>query len=162
MLLISRAIASTTRTFDTLLGLDVDIGATTALVALSSNDLVIVLSKVKTESGPGVEMVLHGDASTDTLSLADRPVLLEGASTIDGGLVGTGRDIDVVVTAVGGEASLVLSTAAGVVGSEGFNHVVFDQGRAGPAVDSKISVALGAEASTVVDGAWSHVRSFLI
>jgi hypothetical protein len=153
MLLSSRVFASTTRTSNNLLGLDINVGATAALVAFSSNDLVVVLAKVETESGPGVEVVLHGDASTDTLSLADRPVLLEGASTIDGRLVGTGRDIDVVVAAVGGEASLVLSTTAGVVGSEGFNHVVLDQRRAGPAIDSKVSVTLGAEASTVVDGA---------
>jgi hypothetical protein len=162
ILLSSKAIASPSRAVGTLLGLDVDVGATAALVAFSSNDLVVVLAKVETESGPGVEVVLHGDATTDTLALADRPVLLEGAGTIDGGLVGAGRDVDVVVAAVGGEASLVLSTAAGVVGSEGFNHIVLDQRRAGPAIDSKVSVALGAEASTVVDGAWSRVRSCLI
>lgn len=121
-------VKNTPRTSDTLLGLDVDVGAAAALVAFSSDNLVVVLSKVETESGPGIEVVLHGDTTADALALADRPVLLEGAGTIDGGLVCAGRDIDVVVTTIGGEASLVLSTAAGVVGSEGFNHVVLDQG----------------------------------
>ena len=145
---------------DTLLGLDIDVGATAALVAFSSDDLVIVLSEVKTESGPGVEVVLHGNTAADTLALADRPVLLEGASTVDGGLVGTGRDVDVVVAAVRREASLELSTAAGVVGSERFNHVVLDQGRAGPTVDRKVTIARRVEATAVVDGAGRSVRSF--
>jgi len=152
ILLSSNTVPSTNNTSDALLGLDVDVRATAALVAFGSDNLVVMLSEVKTESGPGVEVVLHGDTATNALALADRPVLLEGAGTIDGRLVGAGRDIDVVVAAVGGEASLVLSTAAGVVGSERLNHVVLNQGRAGPAVDSKVTIARGTEATTVVDG----------
>ena len=121
-----------------------------------------MLSEIKTESGPGIEVVLHGDGTTNTLALANRPVLLEGASAINGGLVGAGRDVDVVIATISREASLELSTTAGVVGSVGFNHVVLDQWRAGPAIDGKVSVTLGVEASAVVDGAWSCVRSFLM
>jgi hypothetical protein len=161
-LLSSDTFLSIIETSGTLLGLDVYVGATAALVAFSSNDLVVVLSKVETELGPGVEVVLHGNTTADTLALANRPVLLEGACAINGGLVGAGRDIDVVVSAVGGEASLVLSTAAGVVGSEGFDHVVLDQWRTSPAIDSEVAVTVGAEASTIVDGAWDLVRSFSI
>jgi hypothetical protein len=127
ILLSSNIIADTTNTSDCLLSLDVDVGATAALVTFSSDNLVVVLSKVKPELGPGVEMVLHVDRTTDTLALADRPVLLESAGTVDRRLVGAGRDVDVVGATVGGEASLERGTTAGVVGSEGFNHVVLDQ-----------------------------------
>lgn len=83
-------------------------------------------SKVKSILLPRVEVVLHGHGSADTLAGADGPVLLEGASAIDGGLVGAGGDVDVVGAPVGGEAAFELGALAGVVGSVGFDHVVFD------------------------------------
>ena len=36
------------------------------------------------------------DASTNTLGLSDRPVLLEGSCAVDGWLVCAGADIDIV------------------------------------------------------------------
>jgi hypothetical protein len=83
ILLSSITIASIIKTFESLLGLDVDVGATAALVTFGSNDLVVVLSKVKAELGPGVEVVLHVDTAADALALANRPVLLEGTGTVD-------------------------------------------------------------------------------
>lgn len=147
---------------DALLGLNIDIGAATALVALSSHNLIVVSSKVESESSPGVEVVLHGDGTTDTLALADRPVLLEGACAIDRRLVCASRDVDVVIAAVSRERTLVLSTAAGVVGTKRFNHVVFDEGRSSPTVDSKVAITLGVEASTIVDGAWMVSEVFVV
>lgn len=111
-------LVSVINTSDVLLGLDIDVGAATALIAFSGYNLVVVLPEVEPESGPGVEVVLHGDGTADTLALADGPVLLEGACTIDGGLIGAGRYVNVVVTAVSGEAALVLSTTAGVVSTK--------------------------------------------
>lgn len=80
------------------------------------------------------------------------PVLVEGPGSIDGGLVVTGGDSNVVITTVGLEGSLVLSSAAGVVGAVGFNYVVLHKRVAGPSVHSEVSVTLRVEGSTVVDG----------
>lgn len=110
-------------------------------------------AEVEAVARPGVEVVLHSDGSADTLLSADRPVLLEGASAVDGGLVGASRDVDVVGTAVSGELTLVLSTRGGVVSAVRLNHVVLDERVAGPAVDSKVAVARGVEGAAVVDGA---------
>jgi hypothetical protein len=62
-------------------------------------------------------VVLHVDGATDTLGGTDRPVLLEGTGAVDGRLVGAGRDVDVVGTAVGVDGTLELTTTAGVVGT---------------------------------------------
>lgn len=74
-------------------------------------------SEVEAIARPGVKVVLHVDRAADTLVLADSPVLLESPGAIDGGLVDTGGDVDIVGAAVGGEAALVLSARAGVVGA---------------------------------------------
>jgi hypothetical protein len=130
-----------------------------------------MLTKVHAVTGPGVEVVLHVHAATDTLLRADRPgslsvnarhlvmvrmvlpVLLKGPCSVDGGLVGTGGDGNVVGAAVSLEAALALSSAAGVVGAVGLDHVVLNKGVAGPSIDGKVTVALGVEGSSVVDRA---------
>ena len=61
-----------------LFSLHVDLGAAAALVAFSSDDLVVVRSEPHALAGPSVEVVLHIDAATDTLALTNRPVLVEG------------------------------------------------------------------------------------
>lgn len=63
--------ASVINTSDVLLGLNIDVGAATALIAFSGYNLVVVLSEIQPESGPGVEVVLHGDGTADTLALAN-------------------------------------------------------------------------------------------
>jgi hypothetical protein len=80
-----------------------------------------VRAKVEAIASPGVEVSLHVDGAADALVLADRPVLTEGPGAVNGGLVGAGGDVDVVVAAVGGDAAEVLSARAGVVGSEVLN-----------------------------------------
>lgn len=144
-----------------LAGLHVDVGAAAALVALGGHDLVVVGAQVEADAAPCVELfrllegldrkgketyvVLHGDAATDALLGADGPVLLEGAGTVDGRLVGASGNIEVVGTAVGGDAALVLGPAAGVVGAVRLNDVVLDEGVASPAIDGKVAVAAGVE-----------------
>jgi hypothetical protein len=98
-------------------------------------------------------VVLHVNRAADTLGLANGPVLLESPGTIDGGLIGAGRDVDVVVATVGSDAALVRGARAGVVGPVAFDHVVFDERVAGPAVDGEVAVAGGREGAAVVDGA---------
>jgi hypothetical protein len=102
-------------------------------------------------------MVLHVHATSNTLGGSYRPVLLEGPSAIDGRLIGTGGNRDIVGAAIGLEATLTLRTAAGVVGTVGFDHIVLDKRVASPAVHSKVAVTRGVERATVVDGAsiWS-------
>ena len=97
--------------------LDVNVGAAAALVALSRSDLVVVRTEVEAVARPGVEVVLHVDRAANTPVLADGPVLLESPGAVDRGLVGTGRDVDVVDAAVGGEAALELGAGARVVGA---------------------------------------------
>jgi hypothetical protein len=98
-------------------GLDVDVGATAALVTLGRDDLVVVLAQVEAVASPSLEVVVHVDGATDTPVLANGPVLLEGPGAVDRGLVGTGRDVDVVDAAVGREAALELGAGGGVVGA---------------------------------------------
>lgn len=49
---------------------------------------------------PSIEMVLHGDGSTDSLGPSDGPELLEGRRAYDTRLVGTSGLQDVVGAAV--------------------------------------------------------------
>jgi len=116
-------------------GLHVDLRASRRLVTLGSDNLVVVLAQVQAVSSPGVEVSLHVHAATDTLLSADRPgnvsmwslklrlsvsclpVLLKGPCSVNGGLVDTSGDGDVVGTAISAEAALALSSAAGVVGA---------------------------------------------
>lgn len=98
-------------------------------------------AKIHAVSAPGIEMVLHVDRSADTLSLANRPILLEGPSAINGRLVGAGRDVDVVVCAVRVERTFVLASTARVVCAIVLNDIVFYEGIASPAIDSKVAIA---------------------
>ena len=75
-------------------------------------------AEVEAIARPSIEVVLHVDRATDALVLANRPVLAESPSAVDGGLVGAGGDEDVVVAAIGGVAAQVLSAGAGVVCAE--------------------------------------------
>jgi hypothetical protein len=102
---------------------------------------------------PRVEVVLHVDRATDTLVLADRPVLLERPGAVDAGLVVAGAHEDVILVAVGIECALVLSLAAGIVRAVRLDDIVLDERVAGPAIDGQVAVALGVEVTTVVDRA---------
>jgi hypothetical protein len=134
-----------------LLSLDINVRLAAALVTLGSDNLVVVLAKLHAGVSPGVEVVLHVDATTDTLLGADRPVLVEGPGTVNGGLVVTGGLVEVVSATVGVDSALVGGSAAGVVGAEGLDNVVLDERVAGPAVDGEVTVTLEVDVATVVD-----------
>jgi hypothetical protein len=102
---------------------------------------------------PGVEVGLHVDGTGAALVLADRPVLVEGLSTVDGGLVDTLGLGDLVRGAIGGDGALDCGVGGGVVGAEVLNDVVLDQRVAGPAVDGEVGVALRVVGAGVGDGA---------
>jgi hypothetical protein len=148
------------RRFHSLLGLHVNLGAATTLVTLGGNNLVVVLTKVHAVAGPSVKVVLHGDAATDALSRAYRPVLLEGPCAVDGRLVDTGRHRDIVCTTIGLDAALTLRTTAGVVGAVRLDDIVFHKRVAGPAIHSKVTIALRVEGSSIVDGSVNVDKHF--
>lgn len=101
--------AACNRNVRPLSGLHVDVRVATALVALGGDDLVVVIAQVETSVAPCIELqllakpqkkpgtrrqktyvILHVDGTTNALGSADRPVLLEGGSTVDRRLVGAG------------------------------------------------------------------------
>jgi hypothetical protein len=127
--------------------------ATLALVALDSDDLVVVLSKRHALAGPRIEVRLHVDRTAGTLVLANRPVLLKGLCAVDGGLVGAGALRNLVRGTVGGHGALVGRLRRRVVRAEVLDDVVLDQRVAGPAVDGEVGVAVGVVLAGVGDGA---------
>lgn len=131
---------------------DGDAGRSAAEVTLSSHDLVVVAAQVQANLGPGIKVGRNGDGAADTLVPADRPVLLEGAGALDGWLVGSGADEDVVGAAVDSHLTLLLGTARGVVGAEVLNDVVLDERAASPTVNSQVAVTVGVVATRVRDG----------
>jgi hypothetical protein len=127
--------------------------ATLALVALNSDDLVVVLTERHALAGPGIEVGLHVDRTAGALVLANGPVLLKGLCAVDGGLVGASALGNLVRGAVGGDGTLVLRLRGRVVRAEVLDDVVLDQRVAGPAVDGKVGVAAGVVCAGVGDGA---------
>lgn len=52
----------------------------TALITLSRDNLVVVVTQVHSQLSPSIEVVGSGHGAARTLALADRPVLVEGRS----------------------------------------------------------------------------------
>lgn len=96
-------------------------------------------------------MVSSGDGPTNALVGADRPVLVEGRSALNRGFVGTDIQIDIVCSSVTSDRALIGATAGGIVGTVGFDDIVFDKRASGPPVDGEVSVAIRVEGSGVVD-----------
>lgn len=128
-----------------------DAGRSTAEVSLSGNNLVVVSAQVQSDLGPRVKVGASVDGSAGALILTDRPVLLKGAGTLDGWLVGTGAHEDIVNGSVGGDGTLPLGTLRGVVCAEIFDDIVLNKRVLCPAVDSEVAVAVGVVGTGVVD-----------
>jgi hypothetical protein len=90
-------------------------------------------AKVHAKFGPGVEVVRRGDGAADALAGANAPVLCKGGGSLDGGSVRAGRRVNVVGTAVGGDASLERGPRAGVVSSIALDDVAGLDVSPGPA-----------------------------
>jgi hypothetical protein len=101
---------------------------------------------------PGPEVGRHVDGTAGALVDADRPVLVKGSGALDRGLVDALGLVDVVDRAVDGDAAETGGARRGVVGAEVLDDVVLDEGVAGPTVDGKVRVAIGAVGTRVVDG----------
>ena len=135
-----------------LLRLHINLRTTTTLIALSSHDLVVVCAESHTIARPSIEVVLHVDAATAALGLADRPILLKGPRAINGRLVGARRQRNIIVAAISVHAPFALRTAAGIVRAVILDDVVFYERVARPAVHGEVAVALGLEGAAIVDG----------
>lgn len=109
-------------------------------------------SKVHTQLGPRIKVILGSDSATNTAIPTNRPVLLESRSALDRRLVGTGGLEDVVGTAVGLDGAFLGRCGAGIVRAVGLDDVVFDQRVLGPAVDAEIAVSIDVVAAGVLDG----------
>lgn len=129
--------------------LNSDGGRSAALVALGSHDLVVVSTQVHAQLSPSIEVVGSGNSSSDSLVLANGPVLGEGSGSLDGSGVGAGSCVDIVDGSIGGDGALVRASTAGVVVAVGLDDVVLDQGVSGPAIDGEIAVAARGEGAAV-------------
>jgi hypothetical protein len=131
---------------------DSNVGRAAAVVALGSHNLIVVGAQAHAKLTPSIEVVGGGHGTAGTLALTDRPVLLEGSSTNDGWLVGTGRDVDVVSSAIAGDGSLLGATRTRVVGTVRLDDVVLNERVGRPAVDGEVAVAIGVVGTREVDG----------
>lgn len=131
---------------------DVDVGVTTAEVALDSNNLVIQLSQSQAEIAPGVEMVSNSDRAAGAVVAAHRPVLVKGGRSDDGRLVDALRAVNVVDAAIRRHLAQLGGARGRVVGAKVLDDVVLDERVLGPAVDGEVAVAVGVVAAGVVDG----------
>ncbi|KAI6749554.1 hypothetical protein HG530_014968 [Fusarium avenaceum] len=127
-------------------------GLARAVVALDGKDLVVVVSEVKTNVLPGLEVSTGADGTAGALAATDGPELLEGLVALDGRSVGTGADVDVVDGTIDGDLTLLAGAGRGVVGAEALNDVVLNQRVAGPAVDGKVAVAVGLSGWDILPG----------
>jgi hypothetical protein len=140
-----------------LMGLDVDLRRSAALVTLSSHNLVVVISEPQSVGIPGVEVGLHVDTSAGALVPANREILLKCANSINRGLVDASLGVNVIGASVGVDGALIVASAAGVICAKVLDNVVLNQRVASPAVDGEVTVALGGKVTAVVDGAGSCV-----
>ena len=124
---------------------------TTALVTFSGNNLVVEATQVHSQLGPSIEVVGSGHSAAGTLALADGPVLVEGRSALNGGLVDLLVLVDVVGSAIAIDGTLVGHARARVVGTVVLEDVVLDEGASSPAINSKIGVTRRVEGTREVD-----------
>jgi hypothetical protein len=124
-----------------------DGSGTAALVALSSNDLVVMGAELQARLGPSIKVGADVDRARSAVVLADGPVLVEGAGALDGRLVDALGAGDGVGAAVLGDGAELGGLRRGVVVAEGLDDVVLDERVPGPAVDGQVAVALWVEAA---------------
>lgn len=124
---------------------------TTALVTLSGDNLVVEIAQVHSQLGPSIEVVGSGHSTAGALALADGPVLVEGRSALDGGLIDLLVLVDVVGSTIAIDGTLVGHAGARVVGAVVLEDVVFDERASSPAVNGKVGVTRGVEGAREVD-----------
>ena len=131
-------------------------GGTAALVTLSGDDHVVVLAKLHAELVPGIEVLANINRARKSsarrlLGVADRPVLLKGRGSLDGGLVGTGGLEDIIRSTIDGDGALLGGGAGWVVAAVALDDVVLDERVGGPAVEGNVAVSVGLVGTSVGD-----------
>lgn len=106
----------------------------------------------QTGLSPSIEVVLDGDAATDTVVLADGPVLVEGRGALNRRRVHTSGLVNLVGAAVALDTANLGGAAGGVVVAVTLDDVVLDEWVLGPAVEGEIAVAARVEIAAVGDG----------
>lgn len=138
---------------------DGDISGSTAVVSFGSNNLVVVRAEAHAMRGPGTEVVAGGNGSGASVRLANRPVLLECSSALNGRRIGSGSLVDIVCGAVRLNSAFQSSTCRRVICAEALDDVVLDQRIGGPAVDGEVAVPVGTVGAAERDGSAKRVNS---
>lgn len=95
---------------------DRDVATSGRVVSFAGQDLVVMVrAEPHTSVSPCLEVSSDIDASSSTLVLADRPVLLEGLGTVDRRLIDTSALSQSVGGSIDGDGSLVRGSAGWVV-----------------------------------------------
>lgn len=128
-----------------------DLSRTAATPALDSHDLVVQGTEVHASLCPGIEVVLHSNRTARPGALADRDVLVEGRSTLNGRLVDLLVLPDIVSASVARHSALV--RACSLVSVVNLHDVVFHQRVDAPSVHGKDTNTRGREGAAIGDGA---------
>jgi hypothetical protein len=105
--------------------------------------LVVERAHLESELLPRVEVVRGRDGAARTLGAADTPVLVEGRSALDRGLVDTRTLVDVVRGTIRCDCALVCERAGRVVCAKVLEDIVLDERVGGPTVDGEVGVTRG-------------------
>jgi hypothetical protein len=108
-----------------------------------------VLTQLQTSLGPGIEVVLSGDGTTNTVVLANGPVLVEGRGALNGRSVCTSSLVNLVGAAIALDSAKLSGAGGGIVVAVLIDDVVFDQGALGPAVEGDVAVAVALPGAAV-------------
>ena len=100
-------------------------------------------------------MVGKSDRSADTPLLANRQILVEGLSALDGRCVGADVEVDIISRSIGVNRALISACGARIVGSVLLNNIVLNQGTGGPTVQCDQAVTTGIDGASIRDGAIS-------
>lgn len=73
---------------------------TAALVTFGGHNHIVIGTHFKSKCLPCCKVVGRGDSSADSLLCANRPVLIEGGSSLDGRLTDTLCGVDIVRTTI--------------------------------------------------------------
>jgi hypothetical protein len=83
-------------------------------------------------------VICRVDRSTHALRRPHRPILLKGGRSLDRGLIGTSRLIDIVCTSVARDGAFFCCSRRRVVGAVRFHDVVLDERGSRPAIYGQV------------------------
>jgi hypothetical protein len=122
------------------------------ILPLDRHKHIIMFPQLQPGLVPRLEMIPRRHGPAGLLHVSDTPELGERRRTLDGWFILANFRPDLVFPIVGSEVSLErrFRVVGGIMCTVGFDNVVFDERRGGPAVDGEIGVSLGKECRGVV------------